>query len=104
MAEYAAAGVEAARKPPDPTAYKGYDRRESAQKGLGFDVYFPGRVLMGGPQQALARIAALKAAGITQTAMIVDFGSLPQKAIMRSLEIFGREVLPRVKDLKAAAE
>ena len=36
--------------------------------------------------------------------MIVDFGSLAQAEIMRSLEIFGREVLPRVKDLKAAAE
>jgi alkanesulfonate monooxygenase SsuD/methylene tetrahydromethanopterin reductase-like flavin-dependent oxidoreductase (luciferase family) len=104
MAEYAAAGVEAARKPPDPTAYRGYERRESAQKGLGFDVYFPGRVLMGGPEQALARIAELRAAGITQAAMIVDFGSLAQNEIMRSLEIFGRKVLPRVKGLKAAAE
>jgi alkanesulfonate monooxygenase SsuD/methylene tetrahydromethanopterin reductase-like flavin-dependent oxidoreductase (luciferase family) len=104
MAEYAAAGVEASRKPPDPTAYKGYGAREKGQKELGFEVYFPGRVLMGSPDQALARIAELKAAGITQVAMIVDFGSLAQKEIMRSLEIFGREVLPRAKDLKAAAE
>jgi natural product biosynthesis luciferase-like monooxygenase protein len=103
MAEYAAAGVEASRKPPDPTAYKGYGAREKGQKELGFDVYFPGRVLMGSPKQALARIAELKAAGITQAAMIVDFGSLAQKDIMRSLEIFGREVLPRVKELKKAA-
>ena len=103
MLEYAAAGVEAARKPPDPTAYKGYAAREGAQKQLGFDVYFPGRVLMGGPQQALARIATLKAAGITQAALIVDFGSLAQADIMRSLEVFGREVLPRVKAMGKAA-
>ncbi len=104
MAEYAAAGVEAARKPPDPAAYKGYDRRESAQKGLGFEVYYPGRVLMGGPEQALARIAELEAAGITQAALIVDFGSLAQKEIMRSLEIFGRDVLPRVKGRPKTSE
>ena len=36
MGEYAAAGLEAARKPPDPTAYKGYEqRRRSAQVRLG---------------------------------------------------------------------
>ena len=35
MGEYAAAGLEAARKPPDPTAYKGYEqRRRSAQVRL----------------------------------------------------------------------
>jgi natural product biosynthesis luciferase-like monooxygenase protein len=104
MAEYAAAGIEAARKPPDPDAYKGYGAREKGQKELGFDVYFPGRVLMGSPDQALARIAELKAAGITQAAMIVDFGSLAQADIMGSLEVFRRDVLPRVKSLKAAAE
>ena len=30
---------------------------------------------------------------------LVDFGSLAQEEIMRSLEIFGKEVLPHVKDL-----
>lgn len=103
MAEYSAAGLEAVRKPPDPVAYKGYDQREKGHKAMGFEVYFPSRVLMGSPRQALARLEELKAAGITQVAMIVDFGSLAQKEIMRSLEIFGREVLPRVKALGRAA-
>jgi hypothetical protein len=31
--------------------------------------------------------------------LLVDFGSLAQAEIMRSLEIFGREILPRVRDL-----
>src|SRR5262249_25514202 len=53
MGEYAAAGVEAARKPPDPTAYKGYERREAAQRAFTFDTYYPGRVVMGGPQQTI---------------------------------------------------
>ena len=50
MSEYAAAGLEAARKPPDPIAYKGYERREAGQRDFGFNAYFPGRVVMGGPE------------------------------------------------------
>ena len=54
---------------------------------------------MGGPKQAIERIHALRDAGITQIGMLVDFGSLRQAEIMRSLEIFAREVLPQVRDL-----
>ena len=61
--------------------------------------YFPGRVLMGAPKQAIERIRVLRDVGITQIGMLVDFGSLPQKEIMRSLEIFASEVLPHVRDL-----
>jgi natural product biosynthesis luciferase-like monooxygenase protein len=99
MGEYAAAGLEAARKPPDPSAYKGYEQRDAGQRKFEFESYFPGRVLMGGPKQAIERIRVLRDAGITQIGMLVDFGSLPQKEIMRSLEIFGSEVLPHVRDL-----
>ena len=97
MAEYARAGVEAASRPPDPEAYKGYERREAGQQELDFERYFPGRVLMGGPEQALERIAVLRDIGITQIALLVDFGSLAQEKIMRSLEIFARDVLPRAR-------
>ena len=99
MVEYGAAGVEAARKPPDPTAYKGYDQREAGQRAFTFNTYFPNRVLMGGPEQAIARIRQLKEAGITQVALVVDFGSMPQDEIMRSMEVFGRKVLPHVRNL-----
>jgi len=99
MSEYAAAGLEATRRPPDPVAYKGYEQRDAGQRRFGFETYFPGRVLMGGPRQAIERLKVLKSVGITQVAMLVDFGSLPQVEIMRSLEIFGREILPHVRDL-----
>jgi len=99
MHAYAAAGLEAAARPPDPTAYPGYDQRDAGQRRFDFATYFPGRVLMGGPQQAIARITALKELGITQIAMLVDFGALPQAAIMHSLAIFGRDILPHVRDL-----
>lgn len=99
MHEYAAAGVEAQRKPPDPEAYKGYGQREAGQRQFGFGDYFPDRVLMGGPDQTVERIRVLRDAGITQLALLVDFGSLAQAEIMRSLEVFARDVLPRVRDL-----
>jgi natural product biosynthesis luciferase-like monooxygenase protein len=103
MAEYSGAGEEAARRPPDPVAYKGYAAREDYHKQSGFDLYFPGRVLMGGPDRAVDRIFAMKEMGVTQIAMIVDFGSLAQKEIMRSLELFARDILPRVRAREAAA-
>ena len=100
MAEYSAAGAEAAKKPPDPVAYKGYTAREDYHKQQsGFDLYFPGRVLMGSPQRALDRLKEMRDAGITQVSMIVDFGSLAQNEIMRSLRVFADKVLPKARDL-----
>jgi natural product biosynthesis luciferase-like monooxygenase protein len=99
MAQYTSAGVEAARKPPDPVAYKGYAAREDYQRQAAFENYFPDRVLMGDPESVLARIRRLKALGMTQLALIVDFGALKQADIMRSLEIFARDILPRAREI-----
>jgi natural product biosynthesis luciferase-like monooxygenase protein len=99
MAEYTGAGVEAATRPPDPTAYKGYAAREDYQRQASFETYFPDRVLMGAPDEALARIKEMRDMGITQIALIVDFGALPQAEIMRSLEVFGRDILPKAKEI-----
>jgi len=99
MADYTGAGVEAARRPPDPTAYKGYAAREDYQRQAAFENYFPDRVLMGAPGPVLERIKHLRSLGVTQLMLIVDYGSLAQPDIMRSLEIFARDILPKAKDL-----
>ena len=99
MSEYTRAGVVAARKPPDPTAYKGYTAREDYQRQSNFNLYYPDRVLMGNRDQALARITHMRKMGITQIAMLVDFGSLQQTAIMKSLEIFARDILPEARKI-----
>jgi len=75
------------------------EQRDAGQRKFAFESYFPGRVLMGGPKQAIERIRVLRDVGITQIGMLVDFGSLPQVEIMRSLEIFANDVLPHVRDL-----
>ena len=66
---------------------------------LTFDRYYPGRVVMGGPDQVVERIKVLRDIGITQVTFLVDFGSLSQDEIMKSLQVFGEKILPRVKDL-----
>ena len=99
MGEYGAAGKEAASKPPDAEAYKGYDQRDKGTQQLAFDRYFPGRVVMGGPEQVVERIHELRRVGITQVSFLVDFGSLTQEKIMESLHVFGDTILPLVKDI-----
>jgi natural product biosynthesis luciferase-like monooxygenase protein len=99
MIEYTGAGVEAAKKPPDPEAYKGYAAREEYQRQAAFENFFPDRVLMGDPASVLRRIAHLKSLGVTQLMLIVDFGSLRQADIMRSLEVFAEHILPRAREI-----
>jgi alkanesulfonate monooxygenase SsuD/methylene tetrahydromethanopterin reductase-like flavin-dependent oxidoreductase (luciferase family) len=99
MVEYTGAGVEAAKKPPDPEAYKGYAAREEYQRQAAFDNFFPDRVLMGDPASVLARIRRLKALGVTQLMLIVDFGSLRQADIMRSLDVFAKHILPHAREI-----
>ena len=41
----------------------------------------------------------LRDIGITQIGLLVDFGSLAQEDIMRSLRIFADQALPRVRDI-----
>jgi len=99
MGEYTAAGVEAASKPPDPVAYKGYAAREDYQRQSSFELYYPDRVLMGAPAQVLERLQRMRSMGITQVAMLVDFGSLAQPEIMRSLQVFARDILPHAREI-----
>jgi natural product biosynthesis luciferase-like monooxygenase protein len=99
MGEYTAAGVEAATKAPDPIAYKGYAAREDYQRQSSFELYYPERVLMGGPDQVLTRLEQMRRMGITQVGMLVDFGSMAQDEIMASLEVFGRDILPEARKI-----
>ena len=99
MGEYGVAGKEAASKPPDPEAYKGYDQRDKGTQQLTFDRYFPGRVVMGGPDQVVERIHELRRIGITQVSFLIDFGSLSQEEIMKSLHVFGEKILPLIRDI-----
>jgi alkanesulfonate monooxygenase SsuD/methylene tetrahydromethanopterin reductase-like flavin-dependent oxidoreductase (luciferase family) len=50
--------------------------------------------LFGTPDAVIERIAALQQAGVTHVSTLMSFGGLDHARIVRSIELFGRAVLP----------
>lgn len=89
-------------KPWQSDEYKAYG------KGLGdifsqlnYDVLDKGDGLMfGTPERCIQRIKHIKAGlGITYMLFEVNFGGMAHDKVLRSLERFGKEVLPNVRDI-----
>ncbi len=53
-----------------------------------------GSMLIGTPDELIPAIEKYEAAGVTQMVFLVQIGNLPHRDILRSLELFGREVIP----------
>jgi probable LLM family oxidoreductase len=61
-----------------------------------------GSLYVGSPQTVARKIAATaKALGISRFDMKYSAGPLPHAKLMRSIELFGREVIPLVRDMLA---
>jgi probable LLM family oxidoreductase len=61
-----------------------------------------GSLYVGSPETVARKIAATAGAlGVARFDMKYSAGSLPHEAMMRSIELFGREVMPRVGELAA---
>jgi alkanesulfonate monooxygenase SsuD/methylene tetrahydromethanopterin reductase-like flavin-dependent oxidoreductase (luciferase family) len=54
-----------------------------------------GRFLLGSPETVLAQVEALRALGVTELVLRVQWPGLPQRDAMRTLELLAGEVLPR---------
>ena len=77
-----------------PTSRVEYDREIEA-----------GSLYVGAPDTVARKIAAtVGALGITRFDMKYSAGTLAHDRLMRSIELYGREVIPRVRELVAAAE
>jgi alkanesulfonate monooxygenase SsuD/methylene tetrahydromethanopterin reductase-like flavin-dependent oxidoreductase (luciferase family) len=77
-----------------PTSRVEYDREIEA-----------GSLYAGAPETVAKKIAAtVSALGITRFDMKYSAGTLAHDKLMRSIELYGREVIPRVRELVAAAE
>ena len=64
-----------------------------------------GSLYVGSPETVAAKIAATaKALDLSRFDLKYSAGSLPHDAMMRSIELYGTEVIPRVRELLAAAE
>ena len=56
------------------------------------------RLIAGSPQTVLPQLqAAIRESGMNYMLCVFSFGSLPPKTALRSLELFSREVMPRLK-------
>src|SRR3982751_5095760 len=64
-----------------------------------------GSLYAGSPETVAQKIAATaRALGIARFDMKYSAGTLPHDAMMRCIELYGREVIPRVRELLAAEE
>ena len=64
-----------------------------------------GSLYVGSPETVAAKIAATaQALDLSRFDLKYSAGSLPHDAMMRSIELYGTEVIPRVRELLAAAE
>jgi alkanesulfonate monooxygenase SsuD/methylene tetrahydromethanopterin reductase-like flavin-dependent oxidoreductase (luciferase family) len=81
--------------------YRGYERLAALLEGMTYDrVLAEGRTFIGDPVTVLDGIHRVRDIfGPVQTEMQVMFGDMPYDNARRSIELFGREVLPALRDL-----
>ena len=59
-----------------------------------FEYLFEHRAFIGNPEQIIAKIRALQDAGIGYFGCNFSFGGMPQDKVLKSMELFAREVMP----------
>ena len=59
-----------------------------------FDYLSEHRAFIGNPEQIIAKIRALQDAGIGYFGCNFSFGGMPQDKVLKSMELFAREVMP----------
>lgn len=71
-------------------------RRQRAQLPESYDYLAGNRAIIGDPDQCVAQIRALQAQGIDYFGCNFDFGGMSRDKVLRSMELFSREVMPRL--------
>ena len=56
------------------------------------------QIIVGTPDEVLEKVVRYDEAGVDQLLCYVQFGSLPHEKVMRSLELLGTKVLPRLQE------
>ena len=59
-----------------------------------WDALHAGRFLLGSPETVLAQVEALRALGITELVLRVQWPGMPHRAAMRTLDLLASDVLP----------
>jgi len=63
---------------------------------MDYDNYlYPHRVIVGDPDQCVERITQIRATGVTNVALLANFGGLEHAKVLASLDRFAKDVMPR---------
>ena len=60
------------------------------------------RLVYGTPERCIAQLRRQAALGVTEAVLWFDIGGVPSDAIMRSMRLFAREVMPALQGIDAA--
>ena len=71
-------------------------RRQRTQLPDSYDYLSVNRAVIGTPDQCVAQIKELQAHGIDYFGCNFDFGGMSRDKVMRSMELFSQEVMPRL--------
>ena len=69
-------------------------RNERAESPTSYEHLSKHRAIIGTPDQCIAEIEALQTEGFDNFICNFDFGGIPHAKVMRSMELFAREVMP----------
>ncbi len=58
-------------------------------------------MIVGTPDECFEKFIKYEEAGVDQVLCYLNFGYLPHEAVMRSIELLGSEVIPRLKKHRA---
>jgi alkanesulfonate monooxygenase SsuD/methylene tetrahydromethanopterin reductase-like flavin-dependent oxidoreductase (luciferase family) len=71
-------------------------RRTRTELPLSYEYLRENRAVIGTPDQCVARIKEFQEQGIDYFGCNFDFGGMEHKKVLRSMELFAREVMPRL--------
>lgn len=72
-------------------------RRTRTELPASYDTLAHHRAIVGTPEQCVAQIQALRQHGIEYFGCNFDFGGMEHAKVLRSMELFAQEVMPRLQ-------
>jgi alkanesulfonate monooxygenase SsuD/methylene tetrahydromethanopterin reductase-like flavin-dependent oxidoreductase (luciferase family) len=72
-------------------------RRSRTELPVNYDTLAQNRAIIGTPEQCVTRIKALQAQGIDYFGCNFDFGGMEHHKVLRSMELFSKEVMPHLR-------
>ena len=98
LSDYLSAASEANQSDANASQYANYAGIGNAFAALSsnYEMMYPHNVVFGDPEGCLKRLEELAEFGATEVSLIGNFGAMPHREVMRSLERFATSVMPHV--------